>query len=51
MMDVAAQKMLILGCIGLGICGISAWMHIKGQDGSGWGIVALCMFLATCSYD
>lgn len=47
-MDVQVQKAAVMGVIGLGIAALSIWMHIKGKDGSGWGLLAFCFFLASC---
>lgn len=39
----------ILASMALGVVAISAWLHIKGKDGSGWGFVALCLIIASCN--
>lgn len=40
----------IVGVLGLGVAGISAWLHVRGRDGSGWGIVAFFLIVTSCSH-
>jgi hypothetical protein len=47
-MDVSSQRMLVLGVIGCVIAGISAWLHIRGKDGSGWALMAFCFLVTSC---
>jgi hypothetical protein len=42
------SKAIILSALALGVLTVSAWMHIKNKDGSGWGVVALILILASC---
>lgn len=37
-MDTA--RLGVIAALGVGLAVVSAWMHIKGQDGSGWGFAA-----------
>lgn len=39
----------IIGAMAIGVGVISALMHINGKDGSGWGFVALCLIITSCS--
>lgn len=43
------QSAIFLGAMAIAILFISAWMHIKGKDGSGWGFVALILVITSCS--
>lgn len=36
---------IIIACMGVSIAGISAWLHVRGRDGSGWGFVAFCLIV------
>ena len=40
----------ITGCLGIGIAAISAYLHVHGKDGSGWGFVALILVMVSCSH-
>lgn len=40
---------VITGAVGVGLAAVSAWMHIRGRDGSGWGLVAFCCIVTSCS--
>lgn len=42
------MRMLALGITGAAIAGISAWLTIKGKDGSGWAIVAFFTLVTAC---
>ena len=42
-MDTA--RLGVIAAFGVGLAAVSAWMHIKGQDGSGWGIAAFIAWL------
>ena len=42
-MDTA--RLGIVAALGVGIAAVSAWMHIKGKDGSGWGLAAFITWL------
>lgn len=42
-------KLGILGLMGVGLAAVSAWMHIKGQDGSGWGLAAFITWVIVLS--
>jgi hypothetical protein len=48
-MDPIAQRMVVMYATGAVIAGISAWMHVNGKDGSGWGIVAFFLIVGGCS--
>lgn len=48
-MDPTAQRMAVLFLIGGIIAAISAWLHINGKDGSGWGVVAFFLIVGGCS--
>ncbi len=39
----------IIGTLGLGVLGVSAWLHVHEKDGSGWGLVALILIVTSCS--
>jgi len=39
----------VAGALGLGIATISAWLHIRGKDGSGWALVAFLLIVTSCS--
>ena len=45
----ATQSAVFLGVMAIAILFVSAWMHIKGRDGSGWGFVALCLIITSCT--
>lgn len=40
----------IMAAFGVGLAAVSAWMHINGLDGSGWGFAAaitwICVLFA-----
>jgi hypothetical protein len=36
----------ILAAFGVGLAAVSAWMHIKDKDGSGWGLAAAAIWLS-----
>lgn len=38
----------VAGALGLGLATISAWLCIKGRDGSGWGFLAFCLIVTSC---
>ncbi len=48
-MDPTAMRMMALGFTGAAIAAVSAWLAIRGKDGSGWAIVATLLLIATCS--
>lgn len=48
-MNVAAQKMLVLGLIGCVVIGFSVFQQKNGHDGSGWGLVGFLFLLSSCS--
>lgn len=48
-MDVQVQKMLVLGIIGIAVGLIGVWQQKSNHDGSGWGIVAFCFLVSSCS--
>jgi hypothetical protein len=48
-MDTKMTGTVILTCLALGVLTVSAWMHINDKDGSGWGIVALCLIIYSCN--
>lgn len=35
----------VIAAFGVGLAAVSAWMHIKGQDGSGWGFASFITWL------
>jgi hypothetical protein len=39
----------IVGVLGLGLAVLSAWLHIKNKDGSGWGLMAFILIVTSCS--
>jgi hypothetical protein len=41
-------KAIILCALALGVLTVSAWMHIRNKDGSGWGFVALLLVMSAC---
>lgn len=41
-------KAILLSALALGVLTVSAWMHIKNKDGSGWGFVALVLLISSC---
>jgi hypothetical protein len=43
------ERTLALGIIGVGIAAISAYLHVNDKDGSGWGLVAFCFLVSSCS--
>jgi hypothetical protein len=40
---------VVAGVLGLGVATLSAWLHVRGKDGSGWGFVALCLIIHSCT--
>ena len=40
---------IISGVLGLGVLGFSVWLHINNKDGSGWGMMAFCLLVVSCS--
>ena len=40
---------VITGVLGLGLAVVSAWLAVKGRDGSGWALVAFCLIVTSCS--
>jgi hypothetical protein len=50
-MDIVVQRILAYGVLGLLLATLAAWMHINGKDGSGWGLLAFCMFVASCNQE
>jgi len=42
-------KAIVTGAMGVALATLSVWMHIKGKDGSGWGFVAVCLIITSCS--
>jgi len=41
---------IITGVLGLGVAAISAWMHIRNKDGSGWGLMAFILIVTSCTH-
>lgn len=41
---------LALVLLALGVCAVSAHLHVHGKDGSGWGFVALCLVITSCNH-
>lgn len=39
----------LIGAMGVAVCAISAWLCIKGRDGSGWAIVAVFLIVTSCN--
>ena len=39
----------ITGLMGVGIAAVSAYLHVNGKDGAGWGIVAFILIVTSCS--
>lgn len=42
-MDIA--RLGVMAAFGVGLAAVSAWMYIKGLDGSRWGLVAFITWL------
>lgn len=40
----------IVGALGLGVAALSAWLTIRGRDGSGWAILAFFLIVTSCSH-
>ena len=38
-------RLIAIAGMGVGLAAVSAWMHIKGQDGGGWGAAAFLCWL------
>ncbi len=47
-MDIIAQRMLVLGGVGVAIAILSIWLHINNKDGSGWAVLAVLLLLSSC---
>lgn len=39
---------VIAGALGLGVAGLACWLHVRGRDGSGWGLLAFCLIVTSC---
>ena len=39
-------KLLVLAFFGVALVVVSAYMHVNGQDGSGWGMAAAITWVA-----
>lgn len=39
----------ITAVLALGVLAISAWLHINGKDGGGWGVLAVILIMVSCS--
>lgn len=37
-----------IGVIGALLAGVSAYLHVKGKDGSGWAFLAFLFLLTSC---
>lgn len=49
MTDTTVLRMFALGLTAVGIAACGVYQQSKGHDGSGWGVVAFCLVVATCS--
>jgi len=41
---------VLIGAMGVTLAGLSAYLHVRGHDGGGWGIVALMLIVTSCSH-
>lgn len=41
---------IIVGVMGLSVAVLSAWLHVEGKDGSGWGLFAFLLIVTSCSH-
>lgn len=43
------SPMAILALSGVAIACLSVYQQLKGEDGFGWGIVAVLLFISSCN--
>ena len=48
-MDHKQISATITGLLGLGVGALSAYLTVKGRDGSDWGLVALLLIMTSCT--
>ncbi len=50
-MDPVAARIFAFGVIALGFGALGVWQQVKGEDGSGWGLVALLLVITSCTQE